>query len=372
MCEDMNAALDAIICVDKNGDVTFWNPQAEMIFGWTEAEVMGKTLSKLIIPAQYKERHDNGMKNYFKTGQIKAINILLQLSAIKKSGEEFPIELTVLPIEQNGEEFFCAFIRDITERKLSETKMLELNYSLQKQTQEMVLVNKELEQFAYVASHDLQEPLRMITSFITQLEKKYEHLLDERGKKYIYFVVDGARRMRLIILDLLEYSKIGRIEEMKEPINLNEIVKEIKILYANIIIENHSVIHTNNLPVISSYKSPIKQVFQNLISNSLKYCKQGRPCIIEVSAVNAVTHWEFTVKDNGIGINKEYFNKIFIIFQRLHTKEIYSGTGMGLAVTKKIIENLNGKIWVESVEGEGSVFHFTLPIISKNAQTITL
>ena len=201
----------------------------------------------------------------------------------------------------------------------------------------------------------------MITSFITQLEKKYEHLLDEKGKKYIYFVVDGARRMRLIILDLLEYSKIGRIEEMKEVINLNEIVEEIKILYANIIKKNHSVIHTNNLPVIPSYKSPIRQVFQNLISNSLKYCKQGRPCIVEVSAVDADNYWQFTVKDNGIGINKEYFDKIFIIFQRLHTKEIYSGTGMGLAVTKKIIENLNGKIWLDSIEGEGTTFYFTLP-----------
>ncbi len=357
----MKAALDAIICIDKNNCITFWNPQAEIIFGWKENEIMGKNLTELIIPDQYKERHENGMKNYFKSGTGQALNVLVQFSAIRKNGEEFPIELTVLPIEQNDEEYFCAFVRDITERKSNETRLIDLNHSLQQKALELVGINKDLEQFAYVASHDLQEPLRMITSFIAQLEKRYGHLLDEKGKKYIHFVVDGAQRMRHIILDLLEYSKIGRIEEMKEIINLNDIVDEIKILYARKIEEQQAIIHTDNLPVLQSYKSPLRQVFQNIISNSLKYCKSEKPCIIEILAKNQNTHWEFSFKDNGIGISEEYYEKIFIIFQRLHTKDIYSGTGMGLAVTKKIIENLNGKIWVESVEGEGSVFHFTLP-----------
>ena len=357
----MNAALDAIICIDKSGNVTFWNPQAEFIFGWTETEVMGKNFSNIIVPTQYKARHENGMENYFKNGTGQALNVLVQFSALRKNGEEFPIELTVLPIEQDGEKFFCGFVRDITERKISENRLLELNHSLQKQTHELAAINKELEQFAYVASHDLQEPLRMVTSFITQLEKRYENVLDEKGKKYIYFAVDGARRMRLIILDLLEYSKIGRIDELKENIDLNEIVDEIKILYSNKIEEQQAIIITKNLPVIPSYKSPVRQVFQNIISNSLKYCKDNNPCNVVISAEDIGTHWHFSITDNGIGIHKDYFDKIFIIFQRLHTKEAYSGTGMGLAVTKKIIENLQGKIWVESIEGEGSVFHFTLP-----------
>ena len=357
----MNAALDAIVCIDKNDIVTFWNPQAELIFGWTENEAIGKLLSTLVIPEQYRLRHQQGMNSYFKTRKGQALNLLVQFSALRKNGEEFPIELTVLPIEQDGNEFFCAFIRDITERKLSETRLLELNDSLQKQTLQLAGINKELEQFAYVASHDLQEPLRMITSFITQLEKKYANVLDEKGKKYIYFAVDGARRMRLIILDLLEYSKIGRIDELKEDIDLNEIVEEIKILYVSKIEEREANIIATNLPVISSYKSPVKQVFQNLISNALKYCEDNNPCRVIISAEDIGTHWHFSITDNGIGINKDYFERIFIIFQRLHAKDTYSGTGMGLALTKKIIENLHGKIWVESVEGEGSVFHFTLP-----------
>jgi len=366
----MNAALDAIICIDKNGNVTFWNPQAELIFGWKESEVMGRLLSGIIIPDQYKDRHERGMENYFKTGKGPSLNKLLQLSAIKKSGEEFPIELTVLLIEQDGDEFFCAFIRDITERKLSETQLLDLNHSLQTQTHKLAAINKELEQFAYVASHDLQEPLRMITSFLSQIELKYKDVLDEKGKKYIYFAVDGARRMRQIILDLLEYSTIGRIDDLKENIDLNTIVDEIKILYNSKIEEQQATIITNQLPVISSYKSPVRQVFQNIIGNSLKYCKKDSPCLIKIFAIDMVTHWQFSVQDNGIGINKEYFDKIFVIFQRLHTKEIYSGTGLGLAVTKKIIENLNGKIWLESVENEGTIFHFTIPMISKTTNYI--
>ncbi len=357
----MNNALDAIICIDKKGDITFWNPQAEFIFGWKEKEVMGKNLTELIIPNQYNDRHESGMNNYSTSGIGQALNVLVQFSAIRKNGEEFPIELTMLPIEQNDEEYFCAFVRDITERKFNETRLLDLNQSLQQKALELVGINKDLEQFAYVASHDLQEPLRMITSFITQLEKRYGHLLDEKGKKYIHFVVDGARRMRHIILDLLEYSKIGRIEELKESIDLNEIVDEIKILYARKIEEQEALIYTHNLPVLQSYKSPLRQVFQNIISNSLKYCKPKVPCIIEIFAEDKITYWEFSIKDNGIGINEEYYEKIFIIFQRLHTKDAYTGTGMGLAVTKKIIENLNGKIWVVSVEDEGSVFYFTLP-----------
>ena len=203
----------------------------------------------------------------------------------------------------------------------------------------------------------------MITSFLSQIELKYENVLDEKGKKYIYFAVDGAKRMRQIILDLLEYSTIGRIDELKENIDLNTIVDEIKILYTSKIEEQQAIIITDQLPVISSYKSPVRQVFQNIIGNSLKYCKKGRPCLIKIFAVDMVTHWQFSVQDNGIGINKEYFDKIFVIFQRLHTKETYSGTGLGLAVTKKIIENLNGKIWLESVENEGTIFHFTIPKI---------
>jgi len=253
------------------------------------------------------------------------------------------------------------YFKDITERKLSDLRLNELNENLQKQTKELAASNTELEQFAYVASHDLQEPLRMVTSFLSLLEKKYGDVIDDKGKKYIDFAVDGAQRMRQIILDLLEYSKAGQTEFNREDINLNELVHEIQVLFRKQVEEKNAVIHVGDLPVIHAYKVPLRQVFQNLIGNALKYTSQDISPQINISAKELKDQWQFTVTDNGIGIEKEYFEKIFVIFQRLHTRREFSGTGIGLAITKKIIETMRGNIWVESNAGKGSAFYFTIP-----------
>jgi PAS domain S-box-containing protein len=249
---------------------------------------------------------------------------------------------------------------DVTESRLFENRLHELNKNLQKHSKELAISNAELEQFAYVASHDLQEPLRMITSFLTQLEQKYGPVMDGRGRKYIEFAVDGAKRMRQIILDLLEFSRVGKAGDDVEDLDLDELLAEIKILLRKKTEEKNAVITVGKLPVIHAHRSPTRQVFQNIIDNALKYSKEGVAPHIIVSAKDKKSQWEFSVKDNGIGIEKEYFEKIFIIFQRLHNKDEYSGTGMGLAITKKIVENQGGKIWVESEEGKGSTFYFTL------------
>ncbi|MEO6405863.1 MAG: ATP-binding protein [Ferruginibacter sp.] len=208
--------------------------------------------------------------------------------------------------------------------------------------------NEDLEQFAYAASHDLQEPLRMVTSFLTLLEKKYDPVIDDKGKKYIHFAVDGAKRMHQLIADLLAFSRAGRTEEKLEDVDLNELVNEAQILFRNQIAEKHAIIHVDKLPVIRAYKSPLKQVFQNLLANALKYSRDGHNVQINISAKETGTHWEFAIADNGMGIEEEYFDKIFIIFQRLHSREMYPGTGIGLAICKKIVENMGGKIWVKS------------------------
>jgi signal transduction histidine kinase/ligand-binding sensor domain-containing protein len=225
---------------------------------------------------------------------------------------------------------------------------------------QLLLINKELEQFAYVASHDLQEPLRMVTSYLTLLDRKYGNIIDDKGKQYIHFSVDGARRMRQIILDLLEYSRVGRDESNCEDIDLNILVKDIESLFQIQIKEKNAIIRYNNLPVVNGYKVPLRQAFQNLISNALKYSNKDRDTEIKITATELSGFWEFAVIDNGIGIDKQYFDKVFILFQRLHNKDEFSGTGIGLAVTKKIIENMGGKIWVESEEGKGCTFFFTL------------
>ena len=247
------------------------------------------------------------------------------------------------------------------EREENAIILRKLNENLRQQAKELTLSNAELEQFAYVASHDLQEPLRMITGFLNLIEKRYSDIIDNKGKQYIYYAVDGAKRMRQIIYDLLDFSRVGRTEDKLEKVNLQSIVTDIIKLYRNQIEEQHAGITFNNLPTLQTLKAPIRQVFQNLIANGLKYQASDNKPVMSIYCKEFDNQWLFSVQDNGIGINPEHFDKIFIIFQRLHNREKYEGTGLGLAVTKKIIENLGGKIWVESEEGKGSIFNFTLP-----------
>ncbi len=220
--------------------------------------------------------------------------------------------------------------------------------------------NGELEQFSYIASHDLQEPLRMVSSFLTKLKNKYENQLDDKAQQYIHFAVDGAHRMNRIILDLLEYSRAGKIDECVELVDLNKLFENVKMLYAKKIQETNAKIITPFLPVINTHPILMAQVFQNLLGNALKYTHSNESPQIFISAEDINTHWQFSFKDNGIGISSEYFEKIFIIFQRLHHKNEYTGTGIGLAISKKIIEYLGGKIWVESLPHKGSTFYFTV------------
>jgi PAS domain S-box-containing protein len=250
---------------------------------------------------------------------------------------------------------------DVTERKNYEKSLLDINEQLQKQTHDLQISNAELEQFAYVASHDLQEPLRMISGFLTQLEKKYGNKLDEKAHQYIDFAVDGANRMRQIILDLLDFSRIGKEESELVDVDLNEVVDEVCMLHRKKIDELNAKILFKDLPTIMGHPSPIIQLFQNLISNSLKYTDSKTPPKIVIKSKELKREWKFSIEDNGIGIDKAYYDKIFNIFQRLHNKSEYSGTGMGLAIVKKIIEKLNGKIWLESELGKGTTFYFTIP-----------
>lgn len=250
--------------------------------------------------------------------------------------------------------------QDITKLKENEINLRNLNENLLLQAKELADSNAELEQFAYVASHDLQEPLRMVTGFLTLLEKNYGTKIDENGKKYIHFAVDGAKRMKQIILDILEFSRVGRIEGTKKQVDLQSIVNEIQLLYGKTISEKMATITTSKLPVLFAHEAILRQIFQNIIGNALKYTKSDIPAKIKITATEEEHFWLFSIQDNGIGIEKEYFGRIFIIFQRLHNQNQFSGTGIGLAITKKIIENLGGKIWLESEPGKGTTFYFTL------------
>lgn len=227
--------------------------------------------------------------------------------------------------------------------------------------------NEELEQFAFVASHDLQEPLRMISSFMELLNRKYGTLLDEKAQQYIYFATDGAKRMKQIINDLLDYSRASQLTATKEEVDLNGMISDFLQLRRKLISEKSATITPENLPRLISYKASITQVFHCLLDNALKYSKEGIAPIIEINCLENPEDWKFSIKDNGIGIDPKYFDKIFVIFQRLNREENYTGTGIGLSIVKKHIEFLGGKIWVESELGVGTIFYFTIPKTSSNS-----
>lgn len=252
-------------------------------------------------------------------------------------------------------------VSDITHRFEYEESLRTLNVTLDKRAKQLADSNAELEQFAYVASHDLQEPLRMVAGFLTQLELKYSSIVDDKGRQYIRFAVEGAKRMRQIILDLLEFSRAGKMQGDLAEIPLKELLDEVCLLQRELIDEKGARIVYGKLPTVRAYSSPLVQILQNLLGNALKYTRPDVAPQIEISVKSTKTAWEIAVKDNGIGIEKDYFDRIFIIFQRLHLKDAYGGSGMGLAIVKKLVEGMGGRIWVESEVGVGSTFYFTLP-----------
>lgn len=252
-------------------------------------------------------------------------------------------------------------ITDISERIKYEQELKELNLILKEHIKELQMTNEQLEQFAFIASHDLQEPLRMISSFLNQLERKYGDQLDDKARQYIHFATDGAKRMKQTILDLLDYSRAGKVTEEPEQVDLNELIGEFKILRRKAIQEKGVKMNVDPLPVLKGFKAPLTQTFHCLLDNAIKYSREEEPPEITLSVKEEKSQWRFQITDNGIGIDPKFFDKIFIIFQRLHDKDTFSGTGIGLSIAKKQVEFMGGKIWVDSTPGKGSTFYFILP-----------
>ena len=245
----------------------------------------------------------------------------------------------------------------IAERGLRD--LYEKNHVIERQAAELVRSNAELEQFAYVASHDLQEPLRMVASYMELLEQKYRGQLDAKAEKYIAYAVDGATRMSTLINDLLEFSRVGTRGKPLQPTECSAVVAQAILNLGQTIHENGAVVTQAPLPQVMADAGQLTQVFQNLIGNAIKYCEE-KPPRVHVAAVPEEQEWVFSVGDNGIGIAPEHRERIFLIFQRLHGRTQYSGTGIGLAICKKVVECHGGRIWVESQPGQGSLFRFTL------------
>jgi PAS domain S-box-containing protein len=277
----------------------------------------------------------------------------------KKNGDVINVELTAHPIEYDQRRARMVVINDITERRQSEELMYRLNEDLEKRAAELAGSNAELERFAYIASHDLQEPLRMVSSFLQLLQKKYHGQLDDKATQYIHYAVDGAERMKTLILDLLEYSRVGSGVASFAPVDMDGVVKEVGDVFREKIIAARAQVDIAQLPEAFGDRVQLVQLMQNLIGNALKY-HSDEPPVIQIRGKKIPGGVQYWVQDNGIGVDPMFFEKIFIIFQRLHNKTDYSGTGIGLAICKKIVERHGGRIWVESSPGKGSAFFFTI------------
>jgi PAS domain S-box-containing protein len=343
----------AVMMLDSTGNIQTWNSGAELLFGYKADEIIGQPLSRF-LPGQDGQRDTQAE-------ELRKALILGKVGAedwrIRKDGTQFWANYATTPLyDSRGElQGFAYITRDLTERKLAET-------NLEKGVEELSRSNLDLEQFAYVASHDLQEPLRAVSGCVQVLKRRYQGKLDERADELITHTIDGVSRMQTLIDDLLTFSRVGTGGKVFKKCDCNEILA---IALANLevaVAEAGAAVTHEPLPVVKADSLQLTQLFQNLIGNAIKFRGKEPPRIhIAVRQDHTHSNWFFSVKDNGIGMEAEYFERIFVIFQRLHTRSEYSGTGIGLAICKKIVERHGGRIFVESELGRGSTFSFTLP-----------
>jgi PAS domain S-box-containing protein len=354
----LESASDSIITMDHQGNVLEFNLAAERMFGYVREDVLGKSMAEFVIPPSLREAHRRGLAHYLATGEGLVIGKRLEIAALRADGTEFPVELSIVRIPDSEPAAFTGFIRDITERKRSEE-------ALAQHAEELARSNAELEQFAYVASHDLQEPLRMVSSYVELLARRYGSQLDEKADKFIGYAVDGAMRMQTLIEALLSYSRVDTKGTSFEPVDSAVAVGQAVANLQHAIQTKGTVVTHDLLPRVTADAVQLTQLFQNLIGNAIKFC-EAEPSRVHLGAKRDGKEWIFSVRDNGIGIHPEHAQRIFLIFQRLHSRAKYPGTGIGLAICKKIVERHGGRIWVESQLGGGSVFYFSIPIKGEN------
>ncbi|HEY9784487.1 MAG TPA: ATP-binding protein [Candidatus Obscuribacterales bacterium] len=349
----IDRAYDAFVEIDPEGVIRDWNVQAERIFGWRRDEAIGRQLSDMIIPERYRDAHRQGLKKYGETGEGPAINKRIEISALHRDGREFPVELAIFVVPEGDKHTFCAFIHDISERKQAEERLNAL-------TSELKRSNAELQHFAYIAAHDLREPLRTILSYISLLSQDNKDKLDDDSLENLSFIIEAAKRMQQMVTDLLSYARVQTHGKEFVPTDCNAVLKQASEALSLSAEEAGARITCGELPEIMADPNQIFQLFLNLLANAMKFRRDERP-EVNISAERKNGHWLFAVNDNGIGFPMESSERIFQMFQRLHTSDEYEGTGVGLAICRRIVERHGGTMWAESELGKGATFYFTIP-----------
>lgn len=348
-------APDAVIVIDEQSRIIYWNTKSETMFGWKEDEILGHSLTDTIIPPAYRERHTAGMQHLLKTGEMRILNQTIEITALNKLQNEFPVSLTISRSMKSDKSVFIAFIRDITEQKLKDIELEKRRIQLEKS-------NEELEQYASLTSHDLKEPLRKIMVFSDILLNRNEINLDNEAKNYISKISRVANHMNNLVEAVLNYSLVDSKTKGNEMVALNSIIHTVLQNLELSIRQSDAIINVEKLPSVKGNAFQLIQLFQNLIGNSLKYVVLGENPRIHIrSTVPDNEFIQVDITDNGIGFQNEYSEKIFGIFERLPTQTEYPGTGIGLAICKKIVDAHGGTISAKSTPGEGSTFSIKLP-----------
>lgn len=363
----LRASSDGIVITDAMQNIILVNEAFCSFFGRLRREVIETPLSvwlEQLDPGALKQWADLE-KHVFLEGEYRDLEFKMET----KPGFKY-LSVNASLLEQVAEEernIVISTWRDITLRKQNEEKLQKAYKEIETRTRELTRSNRDLEQFAYVASHDLQEPLRMVVSYLQLLERRYKEKLGQDADDFIDFAVDGATRMQQLIDSLLEYS---RVATYGKPFKITDISKLMGKIIANLSIavkESSAEITYDPLPKVACDEIQLLQLFQNLVGNAIKF-RGTAPLKIHVGAEKKDNQWVFSVRDNGIGIDPSHFTRIFQIFQRLHARAEYTGTGIGLAICKRIVERHSGRIWVESKPGEGAAFYFTIPVIHEEVQ----
>jgi PAS domain S-box-containing protein len=355
----VDSANEGILVYDAGLRLVDANAAAERIIGLPRAAILGKPGFTSLLPCVREDGRplqadERPTRITVRTGKPLTGHVV----GIQRPGGAVTwLSLNTGFLRRHGEEqsFYgiVSTLSDITERKQAEAALREAHEELKRS-------NAELEQFAYVASHDLQEPLRMVSSYTQLLLRRYGEKFDADAKEFMAYIVDGAGRMKQLIEDLLAYSRVGTKGKDFKPVEVAGALRRATINLRAAIEEAGASVSADPLPTVPADEMQLAQLFQNLIGNALKFRSAAVPRV-HVSGSEKPLEWEFEVRDNGIGIEAQYFERIFLVFQRLHNKGEYPGTGIGLAICKKVVERHGGRIWVDSKPGAGSVFHFTLP-----------